>query len=676
MRPGAVDGEAPRSWDRLDLVLEAGGMGTWDWDLRADHIQWDERTAAIFGVRLEDFDGSLETFNTLVHPDDRDALNAAIQEAIATRGTFRREYRVALGNDVRWVSVRGRVLVGDDGQPDSMVGVAQDRTDTHSQGERLARTLEAIDEAFYSVDRSWRFTYVNTRAEELLQRPRSELLGQDVWELFPAAVDTPFQDHYERAMHEGTPQTFEEHYAPLGLWVEVRAYPDADGIAVYFRDITERRQRQQAQEAKAAREQVAHRAAGRLLSSAELLRADQPPAETAATACRIGRATFDCSRVAVWEAQSDTAVLLAQDGGNPLPIGSRMAVEDLVGLRSAMGSGRPTFVPDVADMPSSVRRDVAERVGARSLVQAPVELGASAGTLVAVLSWDRTVEEPDQTLLDVIGRFAQQSALAIEQSRRRKAQVEAGRLSAQLQASLLPNSAVLSGTLDVATLYQPGERRMLLGGDFYDVAEHADGTVSAVIGDVTGHGPEAAAIGATLRAGWRTLALTGCGPKEIVPALDELLRSERHTDEQLVSVLCAQLDGSVLTLASAGHPPPILVTDVGTELLEEAEGLLLGMPLDSAWGTTRIELPERWALLLYTDGLPEARLAPGSSERLGLERFTAYVAATKPLAASGLDSALRRLQRDARAQAGEAIEDDVALLLLRSREGAGQAEPT
>jgi hypothetical protein len=282
----------------------------------------------------------------------------------------------------------------------------------------------------------------------------------------------------------------------------------------------------------------------------------------AATVCRVGREALAVTRVSIWEAQADTAVLLAQSGGQPIPLGSRVAVDGLVRLPEAMESGRPVFVPDSLAVDSVVQRELAARIGVRSVVQAPVDLGGG-GTLVAIVSWDRVVQPPAEVWLDVVVRFAQQAALAVEQSRRRRAQIEAGKLSAQLQASLLPTSTLESTVVEVAALYQPGERRMLLGGDFYDVAEHVEGCISVLIGDVTGHGPEAAAIGATLRAGWRTLVLTGAAPEEIMPALDELLRSERTTDEQLVSIACAQISEGRLTLASAGHPPPLLISEQG-----------------------------------------------------------------------------------------------------------------
>ncbi|HUX72445.1 MAG TPA: PAS domain S-box protein [Steroidobacteraceae bacterium] len=106
---------------------------------------------------------------------------------------------------------------------------------------RLTATLESISNAFFTLDRSWRFTYLNREAERVLQRSRDTLLGRNVWEEFPAAVDSNFQREYRRALSENCSVEFEEYYAPLQAWFLVRAYPTREGLAVYFDDITKRR---------------------------------------------------------------------------------------------------------------------------------------------------------------------------------------------------------------------------------------------------------------------------------------------------------------------------------------------------------------------------------------------------------------------------------------------------
>ena len=103
------------------------------------------------------------------------------------------------------------------------------------------KILESITDAFVAVDREWRFTYLNDRALVILHRAREELLGKNMWEEFPDAVELPAYREYHRAMALGSTVHFEEFNPSLGVWVEINAYPSEDGLSIYFRDITERK---------------------------------------------------------------------------------------------------------------------------------------------------------------------------------------------------------------------------------------------------------------------------------------------------------------------------------------------------------------------------------------------------------------------------------------------------
>lgn len=105
----------------------------------------------------------------------------------------------------------------------------------------LVEILERITDAFFSTDGAWRFTYVNREAEAFFGRTRAELLGREVWEVFPQVVESRFIAEYKRALASGEPVSFEAPSAVrAGSWLEVRAYPSASGLSVYFHDITER----------------------------------------------------------------------------------------------------------------------------------------------------------------------------------------------------------------------------------------------------------------------------------------------------------------------------------------------------------------------------------------------------------------------------------------------------
>jgi PAS domain S-box-containing protein len=105
-----------------------------------------------------------------------------------------------------------------------------------------ATLLESITDAFYALDREFRFTYLNQRAVDHFGATREALLGKVPWDVFPITRGTVFQHEYERAVHERCSVAFEAVSLLSSRWVEVRAYPTPQGLAVYFRDITDRKQ--------------------------------------------------------------------------------------------------------------------------------------------------------------------------------------------------------------------------------------------------------------------------------------------------------------------------------------------------------------------------------------------------------------------------------------------------
>jgi signal transduction histidine kinase/CheY-like chemotaxis protein len=115
----------------------------------------------------------------------------------------------------------------------------------HDAQRRSTAILESITEAFYALDRDWRFTYVNAQAEKLLGRPRGDLLGKRLWDEYPAAWGTRLDQEYHRAMAEGVPVSVDFYYGPAAAWFDVRAYPSPDGLTVYFHDVTAARRAQE-----------------------------------------------------------------------------------------------------------------------------------------------------------------------------------------------------------------------------------------------------------------------------------------------------------------------------------------------------------------------------------------------------------------------------------------------
>lgn len=110
-----------------------------------------------------------------------------------------------------------------------------------SSDEQIVNFLEGMSDAFFALDTDWRFTYVNYKAAQFLQRSPEELFGKNFWEEFPGLINSVFYDQYHKAVAKQVGVIFEKYYRPLKVWWEVRVFPGRDGISVFFHDITKRK---------------------------------------------------------------------------------------------------------------------------------------------------------------------------------------------------------------------------------------------------------------------------------------------------------------------------------------------------------------------------------------------------------------------------------------------------
>lgn len=190
--------------------------------------------------------------------------------------------------------------------------------------------------------------------------------------------------------------------------------------------------------------------------------------------------------------------------------------------------------------------------------------------------------------------------------------------NARLERGLLPTPLLRTSTIRVVTRYLPGRAQALVGGDFYDVVETADGTVHAVIGDVAGHGAAEAAIGVCLRVAWRSLVLAGISPPELMELLEQILVAEREGEQLFATLthLALAPDRRHAGILRAGHPGMLLRVGADVELIERAGGPALGLVPGFGWKVDELPVPETGTIVLFTDGLFEGRIGPGP-ERLG-----------------------------------------------------------
>jgi serine phosphatase RsbU (regulator of sigma subunit) len=275
-------------------------------------------------------------------------------------------------------------------------------------------------------------------------------------------------------------------------------------------------------------------------------------------------------------------------------------------------------------------------------------------------------------MLDRVIRYAVERRRAEEAQRELHAAQIHAQENARLARGLLPSPLLTDSRLRVSARCLPGGGHMLLGGDFYDVIEGADGWVHALIGDVCGRGPAEAALGVCLRVAWRTLILAARPVNEILSTLSELLGHERQ-DDTMFATLCmvsVSPDRSTSWVRMAGHLPPLLVDDDGVRELPTLPAAPLGLSEVQDWPGVQVKLDGSWSVLLFTDGLIEGRIGRGS-ERLGSERLMELIRnalrAAPPGAPRGTlvdEELLDQVIDQVRELNGRQLDDDLAVLAL------------
>ena len=252
--------------------------------------------------------------------------------------------------------------------------------------------------------------------------------------------------------------------------------------------------------------------------------------------------------------------------------------------------------------------------------------------------------------------IAGQAALALENARLYQQQKE---FADTMQRSLLPRGHPDVDGLEVGEVYE-SSARVEVGGDIYDFLQLADGRLAVVLGDVTGHGVEATADMAMAKFVFRSLAREHAEPADFLACANDVVVDE-IAPGKFITMTYVTVDGvsGAVACANAGHPAPRIVLPDGTVRGLDAHGLILGIDSGQAYDEVRDELPPGGSLVLYTDGVIEAR---HDGELYGTERLDALLAEHRELSPREL---ARRLADDARAWAGGELSDDLAVVVIR-----------
>jgi serine phosphatase RsbU (regulator of sigma subunit) len=310
----------------------------------------------------------------------------------------------------------------------------------------------------------------------------------------------------------------------------------------------------------------------------------------------------------------DTAAIMLLEDDDCLAVRAARGLDEEAwrGLRIPVGEGFGGRVAAQRKLLTISSVDETQRVspalrelGLAALMGAPLMTEGSVIGVMHVGSFtDRVFTDEEKRLL---GLVADRAALAIDHARLYER--EHG-IAETLQRSLLPGSLPTVPGVSVAARYLPARAEAQVGGDWYDVVPLDDGGLALTIGDVSGHGIEAASLMGRLRDALRAAALEG---EEIAPAterVDRMMQSQRSGGDAIATALFAILgaDGADLHFTSAGHPPPLIVRPDGSaDYLEGGLSTPLGVASNGRRAAAAARLEPGSLLLLYTDGLIERR---------------------------------------------------------------------
>ena len=627
--------------------------------------------------------------------------------------TEERECRVVLRNYRKdgtpfWNELYVSPVHDEDGLLTNFVGVQNDITERRrieevlrESEERFRATFEhaAVGAAHVGIDGRW--LRVNRRLCEIVGYEREELLERTFQDItHPEDLEEDLEQM--RLMLEGELQTYtiEKRYLRKGgpeVWVNltVSLVRDASGEPAYFivvvEDISERKKTEQERDLLLVREQLARAEAVEARRRLTLLAAAGP---ALAATLDYEQTLEDITRLMVPELADWCLLDITEDDGSVNQLAAAHAEEEKEHLLRKLrehrrfGEGDPGSTAEVlrtgqsmliSDLPDTTfyERDlegehleIVNRLEPRSLMCVPLlARGKTRGAITLVSSrLDRRYDREDLLLAEDL---AYRCALAADNARLYRDRSEIARV---LQRSLLPPHLPEIPGVEVGAEYLPVGETNDVGGDFYDLINTVEDGWLCAIGDVRGKGVEAASVTALARYTIRAVTLKDDRPSEVLAALNEAMLRQLPED-RFCTAACVRLepqDGSVgvgVDVSRAGHPPPLLVRSGATVEEVGCSGKVLGVFPDAELRDTSLRLMPGEALVLYTDGVTEARSPDG--EFFGEGRLRHLLSSCAGCDAATLAKRIKGVVLDF--QEGYP-RDDLAVLVLRASDGAAPAD--
>jgi len=530
-----------------------------------------------------------------------------------------------------------------------------------SERQRMEAILTSITDGFAVLDEYGVYRYANQSLATMVEKEVDEIIGRYVWDVFPDAVGSEFERAINAVMSGGTARSFQQYYPPTDLWVEARVYPTAGGASIFATDISERRTSEQERE--------------RLLEAYELEIARTSLLKDTSTAAGASLSADEiCARVLetihsrlgplrgtihLLEPSSGGLALFASFGYEPEKVRELLRL-DLTGS-SAPGllvSEARRIVTHETIAPGAGQEE--SGVDERWLVLPVLVAERVLGTLGLAFEGRRPFTEDEVSLFRSI---ATQLGIALDNARLYQRE---HRIADTLQQSLLADPGRVDG-LDLGRVYRSATENVLVGGDFYDVYGLPGDRIAVSVGDVSGKGLVAAGITALVRNTLRAHTLDGLEPHLVVRKTNEVLWyfSNSETFATAVYGILHLADGR-FEYSNGGHPAPLLLRSDATLSKLEVSGPMLGAFEGQEYDTHAVTLDEGEVLVLYTDGVIEARR---DGRFFGEERLIELVGSLGGHSAQEIAEAIA----DAAWQyGGGVLRDDIAVLALKRPAGRTQ----
>ncbi|MFI1168872.1 SpoIIE family protein phosphatase [Streptomyces sp. NPDC020801] len=646
--PGTVPVEVP-----APSAAAAVRVGLFDWDLGSGTLTVDETLCGIFGLAPDAFDGRAETLASRLHPGDRAAFRACAGKA-ADRGRITAQ-RVRVrdhsggGEGYRTVELWGRVPEADDARARMhVVGAVVDAW----AGTAAVAALERLRDGLFSLAPDGRVTYANHSALHLLDVSADEVLGRCLWDVLPWLSDPGVEYRHRSAMISQTPSSFLASRPP-GQWLDFSLHPRADGVTGRVVPTTHPPSDPGAPVPATSPSATAPARLGVMYHVLQLGSA-LTEAVTTRHVCEVVSdqllPAFAGQQMAIYTVRRGRMHLLHHTGHHEefldwlqgVPLNAHLPGTE------ALTSGAPLFIESRQDLARGYPGTPTGQVSSWAYLPL-IASGRPVGTCVLGFDEIHHFTEKDRGVLTALAGLIAQ---ALERARLYDSEFA---VAHGLQQALLPHRLPAAPGIRTVARYLPATSEMDIGGDWYDVIP-TDSGVCLVIGDVEGHSIAAAATMAQLRCAVRAFAAAGHSPGDVMAGVN---RSLIDLDSPLLASCCfihLEPHSRQAHAVTAGHPPPLLRRPDGrTDVLDLDVGPVLGVDPASAYPQTRIAVPSRSVLALYTDGLVEE---PGTDIDVGIDRLRASLAHAR---ADSLDELADRLLHNARGSAYRA--DDIALLL-------------